>query len=112
MPKAPPSPCCHPGCPRYAVKGGRCEQHQPKAWDHKGKSAADRGYGRRWEKLRLMVMGRDSWLCQECKRRGLLRTATDCDHIVPKARGGLDHPDNLQALCRPCHKRKTRDENR
>ena len=30
----------------------------------------------------------------------------DIDHIVPKSRGGTDHPDNLQLLCRRCNARK------
>lgn len=31
----------------------------------------------------------------------------DADHIVPLSHGGDDHPTNMQALCRPCHKAKT-----
>ena len=30
----------------------------------------------------------------------------DIDHIVPKAKGGTDHPDNLQLLDVGCHRRK------
>lgn len=36
-------------------------------------------------------------------------TAVDIDHIEPKGMGGsklMDMPDNLQALCRPCHSLK------
>lgn len=33
--------------------------------------------------------------------------ARDVDHIVPKAKGGADQLDNLQALCAPCHAHKT-----
>ena len=39
--------------------------------------------------------------------RGELVPATEVDHIVPKARGGPDAWDNLQALCKSCHSRKT-----
>ena len=32
-------------------------------------------------------------------------------HITPMAQGGsYDDPDNLQALCKECHDRKTVDE--
>ena len=30
-----------------------------------------------------------------------------CDHIIPKAEGGSDEDENLQTLCRSCHKQKT-----
>jgi 5-methylcytosine-specific restriction endonuclease McrA len=31
----------------------------------------------------------------------------DVDHIVPRSRGGTDNIENLQTLCRNCHRRKT-----
>jgi 5-methylcytosine-specific restriction protein A len=34
----------------------------------------------------------------------------EVDHIVNRARGGLDDEENLQALCIPCHKQKTAAE--
>jgi 5-methylcytosine-specific restriction endonuclease McrA len=32
------------------------------------------------------------------------------DHIVPLSAGGDNEPDNLQALCRPCHFAKSKKE--
>lgn len=32
------------------------------------------------------------------------------DHIVGKAKGGTDDPDNLQSLCSPCHDAKSERE--
>lgn len=48
----------------------------------------------------------------ECAGCGLtiLASAVDVDHILPLAKGGEDVPDNVQPLCRPCHKSKTRDD--
>ena len=46
-------------------------------------------------------------------RNGVLTMVGDkpysawCDHIIPKAEGGTDEDDNLQTLCRACHKQKT-----
>jgi len=33
--------------------------------------------------------------------------AWDIDHILPIALGGTNEPENLQILCRPCHRSKT-----
>ena len=30
----------------------------------------------------------------------------DVDHILPRAKGGTDHPDNLQLLCSGCNRSK------
>lgn len=45
--------------------------------------------------------------CASCPRR-VLASAADIDHIVPLSRGGEDVDENVQILCRPCHKAKTR----
>ena len=34
----------------------------------------------------------------------------DVDHVIPLALGGEDTDGNVQALCRPCHKAKTRTD--
>lgn len=39
--------------------------------------------------------------------RGEVVVATEVDHIVPKRLGGRDEIENLQALCKSCHSRKT-----
>ncbi len=76
-------------------------------------SAASRGYGSGWVKLRKIVMQRALGLCQcdQCEG-GKLRVmaATDCDHILPKAQGGTDALSNLRALARECHQRVTLEQ--
>lgn len=73
----------------------------------------ERGYGAAWDKLRLSILARDKYLCQQCLRNGRatpLRVRPRdhaVDHIKPKAKGGTDHPDNLQSLCTPCHDAKS-----
>ena len=64
---------------------------------------------RRWEKIRLQVLDRDSWRCRQCGKAGAL----EVDHIVPLRRGGAPYDmGNLQSLCAfPCHAEKTRGEN-
>ena len=79
-------------------------------WDHGGKTRHERGYGHKWDKLRLTILQRDSYLCQPCLNKGKPTPATQVDHITPKASGGTDDPDNLQSICTPCHDAKTKAE--
>lgn len=73
-------------------------------------SRHERGYGTAWDKLRLTILARDSYLCQPCLTKGRPTPATQVDHIIAKAQGGTDDADNLQAICTDCHKDKTADE--
>ena len=79
------------------------------AWGKTSRHA--RGYGAAWVRLREQVMQRDTWLCQSCRKQGYVERATQVDHIVPKAKGGTDHMDNLQSLCEKCHVDKTARDN-
>lgn len=76
------------------------------AWNH-SKTRQERGYGAEWQRIRLRIMGRDMWLCQTCLQSGRPTPATQVDHITPKAKGGTDEDENLQAICEGCHKEKT-----
>jgi len=60
---------------------------------------------RGWRKLRSFILDRDP-LCVLCRRA----PANEVDHIVPRADGGDDAPENLQGLCKSCHSRKTMGE--
>lgn len=81
-------------------------------WTGSG-SAAERGYGWAWQKLRDQIMARDGGICRckHCTASGAVKPAHDVDHIVPKDQGGTDDPANLQAINRDCHKRKTAEDN-
>lgn len=63
--------------------------------------------GRAWRLLRIKCLHRDKFRCRQCSAAGKL----EVDHIVPLVQGGREHEDNLQALCRDCHIRKTALEN-
>jgi 5-methylcytosine-specific restriction endonuclease McrA len=52
---------------------------------------------RRWRQV-LEILGT---VCLKCGAAPITR-----DHVVPIARGGLNHPANLQPLCRPCNNHK------
>ena len=51
-----------------------------------------------------------AWLCAnpdgKCRLQGQLEEY-DIDHRTPLHKGGLDVPENMQALCPACHRRKT-----
>lgn len=50
---------------------------------------------------RRAVLARDGGLCAYCA------TAADTmDHVVPRARGGAHHWQNVAAACRPCNAKK------
>ncbi len=110
MPRRLLTPCLVSGCPQLGERG-RCAEHAPaakrernRAYDHTRGSAASRGYGPTWRRLRLMHLRREP-LCRECRA-----PATDVDHVIPLARGGASHEDNLQSLCHSCHAQKTNRE--
>lgn len=80
-------------------------------------TAAQRGYGSRWQTVRLHVLAdvhgevypHGGPLCRECQKRGLVVEATVVDHHVPH-RGDqmlMWQETNLVSLCKPCHDRKT-----
>ena len=78
-------------------------------WTGRG-SRHDRGYGSDWTRLRLRILKRDMHLCQPCLRKSRATPATQVDHITPKAKGGTDDDDNLEAICAECHAVKTTAE--
>lgn len=116
MPAAIPRQCRQHTCAATTTaRNGYCEAHQALAsgWmDERRGSSTERGYGGRWRKLRDRIMRRDKALCQPCMGKGRVMPAVAVDHIVPKAEGGTDADENLQAICEPCHKLKTENESK
>ena len=52
----------------------------------------------RWKDQRLRVLKRDNHTCQYCGD-----TATQVDHIIPRAKGGGHELENLLACCAKCN---------
>lgn len=55
--------------------------------------------------LRFEIFKRDSFTCQYCGRQ-TPTAVLEVDHIIPKAEGGTDDPNNLITACRDCNRGK------
>lgn len=105
MPVSAPRPCSFPTCNMLVRDGsGRCDKHPRAAWV-KAKPVS-RITGRRLQAMRAALFRRDP-LCVECRRQGRAVPATQRDHVIPLAEGGLDDETNEQGLCEACHAAKS-----
>ena len=57
--------------------------------------------------FRLNLFLKRKGTCAACSQKIEAGKAWDIDHILPLALGGTNAPENLQILCRPCHRTKT-----
>ncbi|MXV60949.1 hypothetical protein GS429_02460 [Natronorubrum sp. JWXQ-INN-674] len=59
------------------------------------------------DSTRQVVLDRDEYTCQRCEVAVSSTNEAGPDynvhHIIPRAAGGPDHPDNLITLCTDCH---------
>lgn len=61
------------------------------------------------ETKKKFVAARQGWKCGDCQLQ--LNAWFEVDHKVRLEHGGSNHVDNLVALCRDCHGKKTTIEN-
>ncbi|MGE0229944.1 MAG: HNH endonuclease [Dehalococcoidia bacterium] len=92
-PTAPRSKCPAPGC-HELTSGGRCAAH---ALRRNGSTRASR-------RLRQQVLLEEP-ACRLCGA-----PASEVDHVIPLAFGGLDVRSNAQGLCHACHVSKSAQE--
>ena len=57
--------------------------------------------------LHVVMGGKHRHNSGNCERCGVWRRSLHRDHIVPKCKGGVDDPSNIQNLCANCHEDKT-----
>lgn len=62
-----------------------------------------------WTWCMNAVGSRDGWKCRICGGKGEAKTVyghtIEVHHIIPKSKGGADHPLNLITLCNLCHQK-------
>lgn len=113
MPTAAPRPCNHPGCKAYQISKGYCTEHQKdrRQYDKYRGNSTERGYTWEWRKYRLTYLRQHS-LCVVCMSANRVTPATVVDHKIPHKGNQQLFWDatNHQALCKPCHDRKTATE--
>ena len=61
------------------------------------------------DQLKKIVASQQHWNCKKCKN--ILDATYEVDHILALEDGGNNHIQNLQALCRNCHGKKTMEDN-
>lgn len=127
MPNRPLKPCNKIGCTNL-TRDRYCEQHKHLAEQRQRDKQRDKHYdqykrnqqarafyhSKEWERVRLAVLSRDNFLCQECLKNKRITRAVIADHIVPLLVAWDKRLDmsNLQSLCQACHNRKTAEDKR
>ena len=61
------------------------------------------------ETKKKFVAAQQNWTCKKCQKQ--LPAWFEVDHVMKLEYGGSNSIDNLEALCRDCHGRKTAIEN-
>lgn len=112
MPTAALRPCATAGCPELVAKG-RCSKHERVAevFDRQRRgTAAERGYGARWQQARLVYLASNP-LCRPCSKKSPPRVtaATVVDHVTDHKGDQRLFWDqaNWQPSCEPCHNART-----
>lgn len=68
--------------------------------------------GRPGQRLREEIRKRDAYLCQACKREGIIRAGYQVDHIQRLEAHGTNAKENQELLCKQHHDAKTAEEHR
>lgn len=115
MPNLPVKPCAVARCAKLTDPGETyCKAHKAERrqrQDQKRGTAAQRGYGSKWQKARDLHL-KEHPLCVHCQADGYVVAATVVDHIIPH-KGDQKlfwRRSNWQSLCKTHHDQKTAKE--
>ncbi|MBX0340542.1 hypothetical protein U0Q17_01674 [Lactiplantibacillus plantarum] len=61
-----------------------------------------------WQSVRQLALTRDHYLCQVCKRKGIIKQGNTVHHIVPIKDDWNKRLDlgNLETICMACHNKE------
>lgn len=100
MPAAARKTCRKPGCPAlHSNRSGLCDKHDAEsqaAYEASRGSAASRGYGDGWRKIRKIKLTANP-MCEKCK----VKVAVLVHHKDQNSANNSQ--ENLLSLCQPCH---------
>lgn len=82
--------------------GGGTPSSAEKRVLNSGKGSSKRSVS---ETKKKYVAAQQGWKCGDCQRQ--LPAWFEVDHVIALEHGGSNHIDNLVALCRDCHGKKT-----
>lgn len=87
-------------------RDGRCppcyathRQQVDRARDQRRGTAAQRGYGYRWQNVVAKAIKQQPF-CSVCGHAGSAENPLTGDHILPISKGGTWEPSNVRVLCR------------
>ena len=83
------------------------ELRESSGWASRRPAANLYAYRGRWPEIRRQVLERDGYACRLRYPDLCIGKASEVDHVVQPEAGGTNDPSNLQAVCVPCHRRRT-----
>lgn len=104
-----PRPCLV--CARPS-QGNYCPEHEPKVDEQlrNAKNPYRRAYkDQQYARNRQHRFERARGRCEICQV-ALIAGEWECDHVVTIKNGGTNDITNLRVLCKPCHRKKTRQD--
>ena len=90
------------GTPAQPSLGGGSMSAAERRVLNSGKGSSKRSVS---ETKKKYVAAQQGWKCGDCQRQ--LPAWFEVDHVIALEHGGSNHVDNLVALCRDCHGKKT-----
>lgn len=82
--------------------GGNTFQSQINRMMQSGKGSTKRSVS---ETKKKFIAANQNWICKDCNKK--LPAWFEVDHVIALHNGGTNELDNLVALCRDCHGKKT-----